>query len=141
MLRQPIQKDNELICPCGCGVVMKSLEETPILKTNNIGTSSLSIHLLGSALENNVKFHSQRDKYDKTYEIALTRLATICQKYGLPEELSVVTMKRIKHKEKGLFSFREQIRQLLKILEKDDYYLYRNKAQMIKKDYENFSGI
>ena len=139
-MSKPIQKDHELICP-GCGVVLDTIFEQPIQKTTNIGASSLSVSLLGNTLEGNIKFHTKRDYYQQTYEKALFRLASICNTFGIPEVFALETMKRIKLKEKGLFSFKEQVRQLLKILEKDDNYLFWKKALLIKKEYENVTGI
>ena len=138
---QPIIKDNEIICPCGCGVVLDNFFEQPVQQAKNIGVSSLSVSLLGTTMENNIKFHSRRDYYQQTYEKALFRLASICKKFSIPEDFALATMKRISSKEKGLFSFKEQIRQLLKILEKDDNYLYWKMAALIKKEYENATGI
>lgn len=134
---QPVQKDHELLCP-GCGAVLKTIEELPESRKIDMGSSSLSITQLGSTLEN-LKFHSRRDYYDQTFDKALNRLGKICQEFHLPLWIADDTMNRIKKKEKGLFSFREQIKQLLWVLDYNE--IYSAKIKLIKVKYENVSGI
>lgn len=132
---QPVQKDHELVCP-GCGCVLDTISDT---QSKQSPLTTANQFLLGSAVQSNIKWHFDRDKYQRTYERALYRLTGICQEFNLPERVAIEAMNRIRKKEKGLFSFREQVKQLLHVLNIAE--IYGAKIKQIKEKYETVSGI
>ena len=134
---QPIQKDHELVCPgCGC-VLQNTIESNNIPENEIIPTMSLNIHLLGSALEKNVKYAYPRTSQQSREEQVLRQLEHITKKYDLPSRFALETFNQLKRKNRGFWSETEPIKQLIKILSKDENYFHIKKLQKIKARYEN----
>ena len=133
-MQQPIQVDHELVCP-GCGAVLQNVHETLPLEQKTI---SFNIQLLGSAIKRDVRYHSDEDRLIIAKENVLRFLIDLVHRYGVPEIFATETYRFLLKKNRGWFSKGNgvAVKQLLKILEKDDNYLYWKKAEMIKKDYE-----
>lgn len=134
MRLQPIQKDHELCCP-SCGCVLDTILE-PHSELPNTKYSSLNMALLGSALDKNVKFAYPRTRQQAKEEEVLRKLINITKQYSLPEVLAHDTYKELKRKNRGFWSEKEPIKQLIKILSKDDNYIYIHKLRLIKARYE-----
>lgn len=133
----PIQSGNEVICPCGCGVVVLVVDELPIQKTFPSNHSSINMLLLGSAIEKNVKY-SQRRTRDQLYEEQiLRRISDIVNEFSLPERFIIETFNNMKKNKRGFRSETEYMKQLIKILSKDDNYPFIKKLRKIKERYEN----
>lgn len=127
---QPIQRDHELCCP-SCGCVLANIEETPIQKPPSISMSVNNL-LLGSALNKNVRTRRERDE-----ERVLRQLVSIVNFYKLPESIAIDTFNVLKKRNKGFYSETEPIKQLIKQLDKDDYYFFIKTKNLIKSRYEN----
>lgn len=136
----PVQKEHELCCP-GCGAVLRNINEPQFHEEKPTIPPSLNVFLLGSAVENNVKFHFNRDREQINYEKALKRLLDITKEYAINERIAFETMKLVKRNKRGLYSFQIQIKLLLSILAKDENYIYFPKMRAIKQRFENVSGI
>ena len=137
---QPIQTEHELVCP-GCGCVLKTIEESihdPQPKTTI--PPSLNLFLLGSQLENNVKYHFQRGREQISQERVLRKLLDITKEFALPDRLAYATFSQLKRNKRGFHSEKEPIRQLLLILSKDENYIYFPKMRAIKVKYEKISS-
>lgn len=131
----PIQREHELICPCGCGCVVLVLEETPIQEVPKNPVTSLNNLLLGSALSHNVKYAKPRAERQREEEKVLRRLVDITTEFGIPERIAFETFNQMKRKNRGFKSQKEHIKELIKILSKDDNYLQFYKLKKIKEKY------
>ena len=128
---KPIQKEHELICPCGCGVVIGTVDEIHE-QTNRLTLNpSLDIALLGSALENH-KYRFEKSPTQFYEEQALRKLYDIVREFGIPESFAFDAFNELKRKNRGFRSETAPIKQLIKILSKDDNYIYFKKLQSIK---------
>ena len=137
----PIQREHELVCP-GCGAVIDNIHETPThVEMKAMIPPNLNIFLLGSAIENNIKFKFNKDSQQLQYEKSLKRMMDITKEYVLPDRIAYATMSEVKKNKRGLYSFQMQIKLLLSILAKDENYIYFPKMRAIKARYENVSGI
>jgi len=134
-----IQKEHELICG-GCGCVLNGLpyQENYVESTSKINVS-VSMALLGSALDKNIKNHQVRNSSQYYEEQSLRYIENMIKVYNLPEILAFDVFRIIK-KKNHFRSRKEPMKELIRILEKDDYYLLRNKLKLIKADYENYSS-
>ncbi len=132
---QPIQRDNELVCP-GCGAVVGLVSDYQESSQKSLIDQSLNIHLLGSALEKNVRHSLQRTREQLYEERVLRNLINITKDFVLPEMFAYDTFNAMKKKNRGFYSEIEPIKQLIKILSKDDNYMYIHKLRAIKKKYE-----
>ena len=133
---QPIQKDHELICP-GCGVVLGNIQENYNVINTNQKPINVNTFLLGSALEKNIKMSYQRTRQQFHEEKVLIHLVNITKEFSLPETFAIETFNELKRKNRGFHSKTEPIKQLIKILSKDDNYLYFRKLKMLKDRYES----
>jgi len=131
----PIQKEHELICPCGCGCVVLVLEEHPNIEVSKNPVISFNSFLLGSALINNVKYAKPRTERQTNEENVLRRLISITTEFNIPERIAFETLNQLKRKNRGFKSQKEPIKELIKILSKDDNYLHINKLRKIKVKY------
>jgi len=131
----PIQKEHELICPCGCGCVVLVLEEHPNLEVSKNPVISFNSFLLGSALVNNVKYAKPRTERQTNEENVLRRLISITTEFNIPERIAFETLNQLKRKNRGFKSQKEPIKELIKILSKDDNYLQINKLRKLKVKY------
>ena len=134
-----IQKEHESCCPnCGCVLarveINEQIENIPI-------TSSVDMMLLGSALDKNVKYRYNRTRSDLYEERVLTHLQNICKKYNLPERLAIETFQIMQKKNRGFRSEYEYVKQLIKILEKDENYLHIHKMRAIKASYAKIINL
>ena len=130
----PIYKDHEIICPCGCGCVLSEVAEQPT-NTNHELSNTFNKYVLGSAIVNNKNYH-WKDKEQVFYEKGMTRMLDLVREFSLPEAFAIDVMNKIRKNRRGLYSEREQFKQLIKILSKDDNYLYIHKMRAIKAKYE-----
>ena len=131
-----IQRDHELVCQnCGC-VVGEVHEYENSYETKQISISP-NLLALGSALERNVKYNYPRSSQQAREEITYTKLIGIVKKYGIPDFLAYETFKELKKKNRGFWSETEPIKQLIKILSKDDYYPLMNKKNKLKADFKD----
>lgn len=132
---QPIQKDHELICPCGCGVVVGIINEPPQQDITSKTPNSPEVFLLGTVLQNNLNraFNTPQKHYE---EQLLKKLILLIKEVGLPDRFAIETFNELKRRKRGFRSETEPIKQLIKILSKDDNYLYVNKLKLIKSKYE-----
>ena len=137
---QPIQKEHELICP-GCGAVLKNIEEY-IYDEQQKPTvpPSLNVFLLGSALENNVKYHFNRDRDQLHQENVLRKLLDVTKEYALPDRFAYATFNQLKRNKRGFWSEHEPFKQLISILSKDENYIYFPKMRAIKIRYGSSKG-
>jgi len=135
MLNKVIQKDHELVCS-GCGCVLGEVEEQPQFERSTI-PMSLNILLLGGALSHNVKSGYARSSRQADEERILRKLYSIVKHYSLPERFATETFSELKRKNRGFRSETEYLKQLIKILSKDDNYPYQNKMRLIKQRYES----
>jgi len=131
----PIQKEHELICPCGCGCVVLVLEEHPNIEVPKNPVISFNSFLLGSALVNNVKYAKPRTERQTNEENVLRRLISITTEFNIPESIAFETLNQLKRKNRGFKSQKEPIKELIRILSKDDNYLHINKLRKIKEKY------
>lgn len=131
----PIQKENELICPCGCGCVVLVLDESSNQEMIKNPTISFNNFLLGSALVNNVKYAKPRSERQTNEENVLRRLISITSEFNIPERIAFETLNQLKRKNRGFKSQKEPIKELIKILSKDDNYLQFYKLKKIKEKY------
>lgn len=135
---QPIHIEHEICCPsCGCvlGTANESTEsERSLVKPN------VNIHLLGSALETNVKLSLQRTPQVVFEERTLKLLSNITKQFGLPESFALETFNELKRKKRGFQSETFPIKQLLQILSKDDNYGFFYKTKKLKEYYKNIGG-
>ena len=131
----PIQKEHELICPCGCDCVVLVLEEHPNLEVSKNPIISFNSFLLGSALVNNVKYAKPRTERQTNEENVLRRLISITTEFNIPERIAFETLNQLKRKNRGFKSQKEPIKELIKILSKDDNYLQINKLRKLKVKY------
>ena len=131
----PIQKEHELICPCGCGCVVLVLDEHPNIEVSKNPVISFNSFLLGSALVNNVKYAKPRTERQTNEENVLRRLISITTEFNIPESIAFETLNQLKRKNRGFKSQKEPIKELIKILSKDDNYLHINKLRKIKVKY------
>lgn len=133
---QPIQKDHELICP-GCGCVLQEIQDpNHYLSEKQVIEPSLDIFLLGTILAKNVKFSQLKTKQQMNEERTLLNLETIVKEFGLPTSFIYDTFNQLKRNKRGFSSQKEPIKQLIKILEKDDNYIWINKLKAIKSKFE-----
>lgn len=132
----PIQKEHELLCP-GCGCVLNEGLEVNDPNEQKTIINSPDIFMLGSALQNNVKFSLQRTPKQIYEEKALKFIFSITKKYSLPDSIAFDTFFQLKRNNRGIRSEKEPIKQLLKILSKDDNYRYFKTMKLIKARYEN----
>lgn len=134
---QPIQKDHESCCP-NCGCVLSTINELPNESQDKpIIPYSVDILLLGSALDKNVKKSYNRTPKDYYEENALKHLENICIKFNLPSKFAIETYQEMKRKNRGFRSENEPVKQLLKILSKDENYIHIKKYKAIKARYES----
>jgi len=131
----PIQKEHELICPCGCGCVVLVLEEHPNIEVSKNPVISFNSFLLGSALVNNVKYAKPRTERQTNEENVLRRLISITTEFNIPERIAFEVLNQLKRRNRGFKSQKEPIKELIRILSKDDNYLHINKLRKIKEKY------
>ena len=132
---QPIQKDHELVCH-GCGCVLANMNDNQNYKETEPQVSySLNIHMLGTALEKNVKYAYSRSSQQSREEYVLRQLEHITKKYDLPSRFVIETFNQMKKKHSGFYSEIEPVKQLMKILSKDENYFHIKKLRMIKDEY------
>lgn len=128
----PIQQEHELLCPnCGCVLAENVYEQNVQTEKPVIPYSTINFHFLGSALDG-----TKRDPKQVHQERTARLLEQVCKKYGLPDKFVLETFNVLKKKNRGFYSQREPIKQLLKILEKDDNYEFIYKYRALKKRYE-----
>ena len=134
-MQRPIQAEGELICPCGCGVVLKTITE----QTEEPKSHSFDIQILGTALKTDIPYHFNVDREIMRKENVLNYLKSIVKEFGIPEEFALETYNFLVKKNRGFYSenYKIPIKQLIKLLEKDDNYMYIHKLRAIKKKYEN----
>lgn len=138
---QPIQIGHELICPCGCGVVVGTIEESNTETHTQVTKYSADVFLLGSALQKNVRSGYNRTPQQAREEAVFKRLTSIAKNYGLPQSIAIETFSELKRKNRGFWSETEPIKQLIKILSKDDNYQFIHKLREIKAWYEKVSNM
>lgn len=131
----PIQKDHELICPCGCGCVVLLLEEPLNQEVIKNPVLSFNSYLLGSALEKNVKYARPRTERQINEENVLRRLIGITTEFNIPERIAFEALNQLKRRNRGFKSQKEPLKELIRILSKDDNYLHINKLRKIKVKY------
>ena len=131
----PIQREHELICPCGCGCVVLVLDEAPNQEIVKNPVTSLNNALLGSALSHNIKYAKPRAERQREEEKVLRRLVDITTEFNIPERIAFETFNQMKRKNRGFKSQKEHIKELIKILSKDDNYLQFYKLKKIKEKY------
>ena len=131
----PIQREHELICPCGCGCVLLTLDELPIQEVSKNPVISFNSFVLGSALSQNVKYAKPRTERQTNEENVLRRLIAITTEFNIPERIAFETLNQLKRKNRGFKSQKEPIKELIRILSKDDNYLHINKLRKLKEKY------
>lgn len=132
----PILKENELICPCGCGVVLDNIHDSPNHSEKKTTFNSM---LLGNTLETDIKYKWNADREIKAKEQAFNFLLNFCKEFALPEEFGHQVYRVMLKKNRGFFSKDNSIaiNFMIKILSKDDNYIYINKRKAIEKKYES----
>ena len=128
---KPIQVDHESICP-GCGAVLGQITEVETRKTPS---STVNLQLLGSALEKSKKYAFTQTPHEFYQERVLRQLENIAADFSLPESIIVDTFNELKRQKRGFRSESQPIKQLIKILSKDDNYLHLHKLRKIKEKY------
>lgn len=138
MRLHPIQKDHESCCP-NCGCVLANVQDNNDVIEKPVIAYSADIFLLGSALNNKTKnqFRNPQQYYE---EKVLKQLTGITKFYQLPESLAIDAFREMKRKNRGFRSETEPIKQLIKIMERDDNYGFIKKLRLIKARYENSSN-
>lgn len=135
---QPIQKDHESCCP-NCGCVLAEITEAPEIEyTPAQSKRTVDLMLLGSAAQN-IKLSIRKTSQQVFEEKTLRLLTNITKQYGLPENLAIDTFHQLKRNKRGFRSETEPIKQLIKILSKDDNYLFIKQKNLIKARYENIT--
>lgn len=135
MLNKIIQKEHDLVCS-GCGCVLGTVDEDLSQRPEEMNVKSIDVQLLGSALSKNWKYSIQSTRQQLYEDNVLRNLQSVCKKYALPERLANEAFNILKKKNRGFRSEKEPIKQLLKILGKDENYLYIHKYRAIKARYE-----
>ena len=138
---QPIQIGHELICACGCGCVIGVVEENNVENDTHIVKYSADLFMLGSALNKNVKSGYNRSPQQAKEEQVFKRLTSITKNYSLPESIAIQTFSELKRKNRGFWSETEPIKQMIKILSRDENYLHIHKLRELKAWYEKFSNM
>lgn len=136
---QPIHKDHEVICP-SCGCVLDESVESPITINKDL-SNTFNKYVLGSAISTNKNYLFNKDKEQIFYEKGMTRMLNIIREFSLPEAFAIDVMNKVKKNRRGLYSEREQIKQLIKILSHDDNYIFIHKMRAIKAKYEKIINI
>ena len=123
----PIQKEHELICQ-NCGCVLGQVHEPIEQKESKM---SVNVMLLGSAMHKDKRYFSsgRQQLYE---ENVLRRLLDIAQKYSLPEALALETFQALKRRNRGFSSEKEPIKQLIKILSRDENYIHFYKMKALQ---------
>lgn len=130
----PIQSEHELICP-GCGAVVQNIEESHHQSQNN-HQLSINLTLLGSALSKNANYRITSKPSQFYEERVLRKLIDLTKYYDLPERFAQETFNELKRKNRGFRSEKEPIKQLIRILSKDENYIHFKKLNKLKADYE-----
>lgn len=106
-------------------------------------TTKPDLLLLGMSLEPTVNFRFMRNAEIKNREEVRKRLEKVCREYKMPERIAHETFRRLYQKNKHWYSFSNQIRQLIEVLEDYEDYPIRFRVQinMIKQKYETNSGV
>ena len=129
-----IQRDHEIICRnCGCVVD----EQHEIIQEKALTPVSINIHLLGSTLEKNKKYAFTQTPYEFYQERVLRKLIDITKEFALPESFALDVFNDLKRQKRGFRSETQPIKQLIKLLSKDDNYIHINKMRAIKAKYES----
>ena len=128
-----VHRDNDICCK-NCGSVLAH-HDLP-LESESKTAMSADLYILGSAMQKNVSLKLQKSAEQYHEENAMRNIADICKRYGLPEVFAIEVFQHLK-KKNHLQSKKEPIKQLIKILSKDDNYLHIHKLRAIKKDYES----
>jgi hypothetical protein len=132
---QPIQKDHEIMCP-SCGCVLRDVSDSQEMQKPT-PTHSIDVFFLGSALEKSVQYAFLKNPQQVYEERVLRQLIDITKEFALPERLANETFKELKRKRRGFRSESLPIKQLLRILSKDENYLHIHKMRAIKAKYES----
>lgn len=141
IMLEPIQKDHELLCP-GCGCVLRNIDESHNEKYEKSPIPpSVEVYLLGSALESNVKYSFRRTPQQGYEERVLRQLLNITKNYAIPDSIAYSTFNEMKKKNRGFRSETEPVKQLLRVLSKDENYIYIHKMRAIKARYEHNTSI
>ena len=132
MMSNTIQKDHEICCK-NCGCVLATIEDySHSFSDDFVIPRSIDMALLGSAI-NKTKFRDPKLVYE---ERALFRLSDLVRKFDLPERFAIETINEMKRKKSGFRSENEPIKILIKILSKDDNFIFIKKLRAIKARYE-----
>lgn len=137
----PIQKDHESCCP-NCGCVLGTVEEydDEVIKSPIVKQSSINILLLGTAV-NNIKSNYRKSPQEVYEQNIIRNLDSIVKKFDLPQRFVLETFKEMKRKNRGFRSEYEYVKQLIKILSRDENYEQIHKLKKIKAWYEKFSNL
>ena len=128
----PIQKEHESCCP-NCGCVLKEFKESMELNEKPTMPPSINNYLLGSAFKYNLK----RDPKQVYEERTLKLISNLIKEFDLPESFIFDVFNIMKKRNSGFRSDIEPIKQLIRLLSKDDNYIYIHKLKAIKIKYEN----
>jgi len=131
---KPIHKEHEICCP-SCGCVLGSSADSQENEKPQIPVS-YEMHLLGSAFDKTTKSSSSKERLLRKEEEVLKQLVFITKSYALPEIFAIETFKILKKKNRGFWSEKEPIKQLINILSKDDNYPYIHKKRAIQEKYK-----
>lgn len=132
-----IQKEHEILCG-NCGCVLGQVEEIPEITIKPTITQSINVQILGSALTSFAK-KQYRDPQQVREDNVRQQLLNIIKHYNLPERLAIETFNQLKKNKRGFQSQKEPIKQLLKIMAKDENYIHIHKMRAIKSRYENLT--
>ena len=133
----PIRQEHELICPnCAC-VLGQADDYHNEFQDKPLTSVSPNTYLLGTILDKNVKTSSRKSPQQCHEEETLRKIEYIVKKYDLPDSLILDTFNQLKRNKRGFQSKTEPIKQLIKILSKDDYFMHINKLRILKKRFED----
>lgn len=124
-----IHKDSDICCR-NCGSVLAH-EDSEIISDSK--PMSAELYILGSALQKNVSLKLQKSAQQYHEENAFRFISDLVKKYDLPNVFATDVFLHLKRKN-HLQSEKEAIKQLLKILSKDENYIQIHKYRKLKAD-------
>lgn len=127
----PVVKEHEVCC-IKCGIVLDTVQESPYGET--LAYHGLDLLMIQTSFSQLKYWKSNSNKEIKHKQDVLGNLLKITKEYGLPNKIAYETMRRLLKKNRGMYSFRLQIRELLEVIN-TDYRLFMI-SRKIKQRYE-----
>lgn len=128
----PVSRDHEICCG-SCGMVLGTNQEMPE-NTESGYYFGLDTLMVGTSLAQLKYWKFSKNKELRNKQNVLNGLLKIATEHDLDKRYAYETMRRLLKKNRGMYSFRLQMRELLEVLSMDYRLTYKIKA--IKLQYE-----